>query len=69
MVFELLREEGLRLGGSSGVDAAGAIRLARDLGPGYTVVTLLCDGGARYWSKLFNPAFVEEKGLPLPDWL
>ena len=69
MVFELLREEGLRLGGSSGINVAGAIRLARDLGPGYTIVTLLCDGGARYRSKLFNPAFLEEKGLPVPDWL
>ena len=69
MVFELLREEGLCLGGSSGINVAGAIRLARDLGPGHTIVTLLCDGGARYQSKLFNPAFLEEKGLPVPDWL
>ena len=69
MVFDLLREEGLRLGGSSGINAAGAIRLARDLGPGPTIVTLLCDGGARYRSKLFNSAFLEEKGLPVPDWL
>ena len=69
VVFELLREEGLCLGGSSGINVAGAIRLARDLGPGHTIVTLLCDGGARYQSKLFNPAFLEEKGLPVPDWL
>ena len=69
VVFELLKEEGLCLGGSSGINVAGAIRLARDLGPGHTIVTLLCDGGTRYQSKLFNPAFLEEKGLPVPDWL
>ena len=69
VVFELLKEEGLCLGGSSGINVAGAIRLARDLGPGHTIVTLLCDGGARYQSKLFNPAFLREKGLPVPDWL
>ncbi len=69
VVFELLKEEGLCLGGSSGINVAGAIRLARDLGPGHTIVTLLCDNGTRYQSKLFNPAFLEEKGLPVPDWL
>lgn len=69
VVFELLKEEGLCLGGSSGINVAGAIRLARDLGPGHTIVTLLCDGGARYQSKLFNPTFLREKGLPVPDWL
>ena len=69
VVFELLREEGLCLGGSSGINVAGAIRLARDLGPGHTIVTLLCDGGTRYQSKLFNPGFLAEKGLPVPDWL
>ena len=69
VVFELLREEGLCLGGSSGINVAGAIRLARDLGPGHTIVTLLCDSGTRYQSKLFNPAFLAEKGLPVPDWL
>ena len=69
VVFELLKEEGLCLGGSSGINVAGAIRLARDLGPGHTIVTLLCDSGTRYQSKLFNPAFLEEKGLPVPDWL
>ena len=69
VVFDLLKEEGLCLGGSSGINVAGAIRLARDLGPGHTIVTLLCDGGTRYQSKLFNPAFLAEKGLPVPDWL
>jgi cysteine synthase len=69
LVFSLLREEGLCVGGSSGINVAGAIRLARDLGPGHTVVTVLCDSGTRYQSKLFNPAFLKEKGLPFPDWL
>ena len=69
VVFELLKEEGLCLGGSSGINVAGAIRLARDMGPGHTIVTLLCDSGTRYQSKLFNPAFLEEKGLPVPGWL
>jgi cysteine synthase len=68
-IFSLLREEGLCLGGSSGINVAGAIRLARDLGPGHTVVTILADSGTRYQSKLFNPAFLKEKRLPLPDWL
>ena len=69
VIFDLLREEGLCLGGSSGINVAGAIRLARELGPGHTIVTVLCDGGQRYQSKLFNPAFLREKGLPAPDWL
>jgi len=69
IVFDLLAEEGLCLGGSSGINVAGAIRMARDLGPGHTVVTILCDHGTRYQSKLFNPAFLREKGLPAPDWL
>jgi cysteine synthase A len=68
-VFDLLEHEGLCLGGSSGINVAGAIRLARWLGPGRTVVTILCDGGARYASKLFNPAFLRSKGLPVPGWL
>ena len=68
-VFELLEHEGLCLGGSSGINVAGAIRLAKDLGPGHTVVTILCDYGTRYQSKLFNPDFLREKGLPVPDWL
>lgn len=69
IVFGLMREEGLSLGGSSGINVAGAIRLARVLGPGHTVVTILCDGAARYASKLFNPAFLRERGLPVPGWL
>ncbi|MGG7565801.1 cysteine synthase A [Rhodovulum sp. DZ06] len=69
IVFDLLQEEGLCLGGSSGVNVAGAIRLAKELGPGKTIVTVLCDYGNRYASKLFNPAFLREKGLPTPDWL
>jgi cysteine synthase A len=68
-VFDLLKDEGLCLGGSSGINVAGAIRLARELGPGHTIVTILCDGGQRYQSKLFNPVFLKEKGLPTPDWL
>jgi cysteine synthase len=68
-IFRLLKEEGLCLGGSSGINVAGAIRLAKDLGPGHTVVTILADSGTRYQSKLFNPAFLREKGLPAPDWL
>ena len=69
VVFDLAENEGLLLGGSSGVNVAGAIRLARHLGPGHTVATILCDSGARYASKLFNPAFLEGKGLPVPPWL
>lgn len=69
IVFDLLKEEGLCLGGSSGINVAGAIRLARELGPGHTIVTVLCDWGHRYQSKLWNPAFLKEKGLPAPDWL
>jgi cysteine synthase len=67
--FQLLKEEGLCLGGSSGINVAGAARLARQLGPGHTIVTVLCDYGTRYSSKLYNPAFLNEKGLPVPDWL
>lgn len=69
IVFDLLRTEGLCLGGSSAINIAGAIRLARDLGPGHVIVTVLCDYGTRYQSKLFNPAFLRSKGLPVPDWL
>ncbi len=68
-VFNLVEGEGLCLGGSSGINIAGAVRLARDLGPGHTIVTILCDYGNRYQSKLFNPAFLSEKGLPAPSWL
>jgi cysteine synthase A len=69
LLHELLEHEGLCVGGSSGVNLAGAIRLARSLGPGHTVVTVLCDGGMRYQAKLFNPVFLREKGIPVPDWL
>ena len=69
IVFDLLEDEGLCLGGSSGVNIAGAIRMARELGPGHTIVTILCDYGTRYQSKLFNPAFLAEKGLPQPGWM
>jgi cysteine synthase A len=69
IVFDLVEHEGLLLGGSSGVNIAGAIRLARELGPGKRIVTILCDSGARYASKLFNPAFLREKNLPVPGWM
>jgi cysteine synthase A len=69
VVFQLLQEEGLCVGSSSGVNVAGAIRLAKDLGPGHTIVTLLCDYGTRYQSKLFNPEFLRSKNLPVPSWL
>ncbi len=68
-VFDLVEHEGLCLGGSAGMNIAGAIRLARDLGPGKTIVTILCDYGSRYQSKLFNKAFLKEHGLPVPAWL
>ncbi len=67
--FDLLAREGLCLGGSSGINVAGAIRMAQDMGPGHTIVTILCDYGTRYQSKLFNPAFLREKGLPVPEWM
>jgi cysteine synthase len=69
LVFDLLKEEGLCLGGSSGINIAGAIRLARELGPGKVIVTMLCDFGTRYQSKLFNPVFLRSKNIPVPDWL
>jgi cysteine synthase A len=69
VIFDLSEHEGMNLGGSSGVNIAGAIRLARDLGRGKTIVTILCDYGARYQSKLYNPAFLAERGLPVPAWL
>jgi cysteine synthase len=69
LIFEALEHEGLCLGGSSGINIAGAIRLAKDLGPGHTIVTILADGGARYQSKLFNPAFLRSKKLPVPEWM
>jgi cysteine synthase A len=69
LIFDLLEHEGLCLGGSSGINVAGAIRLAKELGPGHTIVTVLADYGTRYQSKLFNPEFLREKGLPVPTWL
>jgi cysteine synthase A len=68
-VFDLLQHEGLSVGGSAGINLAAAIRVARKLGPGHVVVTILCDGGSRYQSKLFNPNFLQSKGLPVPSWL
>jgi hypothetical protein len=69
LVFDLLEHEGLCLGGSSGINVAGAIRMAREMGPGHTIVTILCDYGNRYQSKLFNPEFLASKDLPVPEWL
>jgi cysteine synthase len=69
LIFEMLEHEGLCLGGSSGINIAGAIRMAKDLGPGKTIVTILADGGARYQSKLFNPQFLRSKKLPVPEWM
>jgi cysteine synthase A len=69
LIFDLLEFEGLCLGGSSGINVAGAVRMAKALGPGHTIVTVLCDYGTRYQSKLFNPTFLREKGLPVPHWL
>jgi cysteine synthase A len=69
VIFELAQEEGLVMGGSTGINVAGAVRMARDLGPGHTIVTILCDYGSRYQSKLFNPRFLESRGLPTPPWL
>ncbi len=68
-IFDLLREEGLVMGGSTAINMAGAVRLAKELGPGHTIVTILCDYGTRYQSKLFNPEFLREKELPVPDWM
>ncbi len=69
IVFDLLSDEGLCMGGSTGINVGGAIRMAREMGPGHTIVTILCDYGNRYQSKLFNPEFLAAKGLPLPKWL
>ena len=68
-IFDLLRHEGLCMGGSAAINIAGAVRLAEQLGPGHTIVTILCDYGNRYQSKLFNPVYLENKGLPVPEWL
>jgi cysteine synthase len=69
IIFDLVTEEGLCLGGSSGINIAGAIRMAREMGPGHTIVTVLCDYGSRYQSKLFNPSFLAERDLPEPAWM
>ena len=69
IIFDLLREEGLVMGGSTGINIAGAIRLAKDMGPGHTIVTILCDYGTRYQSKIFNPDFLRSKDLPVPEWM
>ncbi|MEO0917261.1 MAG: cysteine synthase A [Pseudomonadota bacterium] len=69
IIFDLLADEGLCMGGSTGINIAGAIRLARDMGPGHTIVTILCDYGTRYQSKVYNPEFLRSKGLPVPAWL
>jgi cysteine synthase A len=69
VIFDSLEHEGLCLGGSSGINIAGAIRLAKDMGPGHTIVTILADSGTRYQSKLFNPEFLRSKKLPVPAWL
>ena len=69
IIFDLLQHEGLCMGGSTGINVAGAIRMAKDMGPGHTIVTVLCDYGNRYQSKLFNPNFLRDKGLPVPPWL
>ena len=69
IIFDLLQHEGLCMGGSTGINVAGAIRMAKDMGPGHIIVTVLADYGNRYQSKLFNPDFLREKGLPVPPWL
>ena len=69
IIFDLLMDEGLCMGGSTGINIAGAIRMAREMGPGKTIVTILCDYGSRYQSKIYNPTFLREKGLPVPEWL
>jgi cysteine synthase A len=69
VTFSLLKNEGFCLGGSSGINVAGAMRMAREIGPGHTIVTILCDSGTRYMSKMFNPEFLRNLGLPVPDWL
>ena len=69
LIFDLAAEEGMLLGGSSGVNIAGAIRLAKELGPGHTIVTILCDSGIRYASKLYDPVFLRSRNLPVPAWM
>ena len=69
LIYDLMRDEGLYLGGSTAINVAGAVAMARELGPGHTIVTILCDSGQRYQSKIWNPNFLRQKGLPVPDWL
>lgn len=69
VIYEMVEHEGLVMGGSTGINVAGAIRMAKDLGPGHTIVTILCDQGSRYQSKIFNPEFLKERGFPVPKWL
>src|SRR5207248_8746425 len=69
LIFDLLEHEGLCMGGSTGINVAGAIRLAKEMGPGHTIVTILADYGTCYQSRLFNPEFLRSKGLPVPEWL
>ena len=69
MIFRLLKEEGLYLGGSTGINVGAAVAVAREMGRGHTIVTVLCDSGDRYRSRLYNPAWLREKGLPVPPWL
>ena len=69
LIYDLMQHEGLCMGGSTAINMAGAIRMARDMGPGHVIVTILCDVGSRYQSKIYNPAFMREKGLPVPAWL
>jgi cysteine synthase A len=68
-IYDMVEHEGLVMGGSTGINVAGAIRMAKDLGPGHTIVTILCDQGSRYQSKIYNPEFLKERGLPVPGWL
>jgi cysteine synthase A len=68
-IYDLQIHEGISIGGSAGINVAAAIKVARQMGPGHTIVTILCDGGARYQSKLFNPDFLRERGLPVPPWM
>ena len=69
LIFELVKKEGFLVGGSTGINVVAAIKLAKKLGPGHCIVTLICDSGDRYQSKLFNPAFLRSKNLPVPDWM
>lgn len=68
-IYDMVEHEGLVMGGSTGINVAGAIRMAKDLGPGHTIVTILCDQGSRYQSKIYSPDFLRERGLPVPGWL